>query len=404
MDHGVYGHESILKLISYRFGLGFLNKRHRYARNIGRSFDWKNPDFTPPGLPDPPAVATSPCQTGGGGGVFDSAASHASDLADLEGLAHRHGFPVLDGKTHNVFRAAGHRAPRRERDAREARERRRQSEEKASLEPCAAAAGRDRLRRAGPGRGERRHRTHDRRHLARRPSDGHPSGRPHQRRGRQRRAFGRRGGNDRSGGGRATTALSGGRGRDRLSGGTGRDTLSGGPGADRLSGGPDRDRMNGGSGGDRIDGGSGADLIKGVGGADTLIGFRGNDRLDGGAGNDRLLGGRGATGWPAAPATTSSTAAPDADMVVGRRRLRTALEGGGGNDRLIGGAGEDDLDGGNGNDFIDARDGSEDSIAAAAAVKHGDGEKGEGGVDRREFFLPPGRRGGVRARPKPRWR
>jgi phospholipase C len=101
VDHGVYGHESILKLISYRFGIGFLNKRHRYARNIGRSFEWKNPDFNPPGLPTPPAVATSPCSTGGGG-VFDSGATHASDLADLEGLAHRVGIPVGDGK--NIFR------------------------------------------------------------------------------------------------------------------------------------------------------------------------------------------------------------------------------------------------------------------------------------------------------------
>ena len=46
VDHGVYGFESILKLISYRFGLGYLTKRHRYARNIGRSFDWESrPDF-----------------------------------------------------------------------------------------------------------------------------------------------------------------------------------------------------------------------------------------------------------------------------------------------------------------------------------------------------------------------
>jgi phospholipase C len=95
VDHGVYGHESILKLISYRFGLPFLNKRHRYARNIGSSFDWKDPDFTPPRLPDPPVVATAPCETGGGG-VFDGGDSHASDLADLEHLADRFGFKVLD--------------------------------------------------------------------------------------------------------------------------------------------------------------------------------------------------------------------------------------------------------------------------------------------------------------------
>jgi phospholipase C len=127
VDHGVYGHESILKLISYRFGLGFLNKRHRYARNIGRSFDWTNPDFTPPGLPDVQEVATTPCETGGGG-VFDGTQAHANDLADLEALAHRHGFPVLDGATHNVFREPDKlKRAIRARDAREARERRRRA-------------------------------------------------------------------------------------------------------------------------------------------------------------------------------------------------------------------------------------------------------------------------------------
>ena len=119
VDHGVYGHESILKLISYRFGLGFLNKRHRYARNIGRSFDWRNPDFDRPSLPDPPVVATSPCATGGGGGVFDGGA-HASDLAGLEALADRHGVPVYDGK--NVFTLPD--TMRRAVRARQARERR----------------------------------------------------------------------------------------------------------------------------------------------------------------------------------------------------------------------------------------------------------------------------------------
>jgi phospholipase C len=101
VDHGVYGHESILKLISYRFGIGYLNKRHRYTRNIGRSFDWDNPDFTPPKLPDPPQVASTLCSTGGGS-VFGE--THANDLADLEALAHRFGVPVLDGKTHQIFR------------------------------------------------------------------------------------------------------------------------------------------------------------------------------------------------------------------------------------------------------------------------------------------------------------
>src|SRR3954468_4108677 len=89
VDHGTYGHESILKLISYRFGLGYLNKRHRYARNIGRSFDWTHADLDPPSLPDPPAIVTRPCGLGGGD-VQDSAKAHENDLVTLEDLADRY--------------------------------------------------------------------------------------------------------------------------------------------------------------------------------------------------------------------------------------------------------------------------------------------------------------------------
>jgi len=59
--HETYGHESILKLIEYRFGLTPLNARTRYARNIGRAFDFASKPRQPPQLPDPAAVATSPC-------------------------------------------------------------------------------------------------------------------------------------------------------------------------------------------------------------------------------------------------------------------------------------------------------------------------------------------------------
>ncbi|HEX6582160.1 MAG TPA: hypothetical protein VF056_01070 [Thermoleophilaceae bacterium] len=36
VDHGLYGHESVLKLISYRFGLGDLTLPQSAARKIGR--------------------------------------------------------------------------------------------------------------------------------------------------------------------------------------------------------------------------------------------------------------------------------------------------------------------------------------------------------------------------------
>ena len=35
--------------------------------------------------------------------MLDSQQAHASDLAALEGLAHRFGVPVFDGKTHQIF-------------------------------------------------------------------------------------------------------------------------------------------------------------------------------------------------------------------------------------------------------------------------------------------------------------
>ncbi len=67
VSHMTCTHESILKLISYRYGLGHLTKRHRYASNIGRSFDFSKRDFEPPELPDPAAIAAVPCSVGGSG-------------------------------------------------------------------------------------------------------------------------------------------------------------------------------------------------------------------------------------------------------------------------------------------------------------------------------------------------
>ena len=65
VSHMTVTHESILKLVSYRFGLGYLNKRHRYASNIGRSFDWQNPNFNVPNLPLPLPPVTTPCDLQG---------------------------------------------------------------------------------------------------------------------------------------------------------------------------------------------------------------------------------------------------------------------------------------------------------------------------------------------------
>ena len=62
VSHQFSTFESILKLISYKFSLGHLNKRHRYATNIGRTFDWESPNFNRPSIPDPQTIAATPCQ------------------------------------------------------------------------------------------------------------------------------------------------------------------------------------------------------------------------------------------------------------------------------------------------------------------------------------------------------
>jgi phospholipase C len=65
VDHNIYGFESILKLIRYRFGLSPLTTRDRYARNIARSFDWESkPNLEIPSLPDPPQIVGHSCEGG----------------------------------------------------------------------------------------------------------------------------------------------------------------------------------------------------------------------------------------------------------------------------------------------------------------------------------------------------
>jgi phospholipase C len=62
VSHTTYGFESILKFISYRFGLKPLNRRVAYAHNIGRSLDFDSkPRLELPNLPDPVSVVSLPC-------------------------------------------------------------------------------------------------------------------------------------------------------------------------------------------------------------------------------------------------------------------------------------------------------------------------------------------------------
>jgi hypothetical protein len=101
-------------LVSYKFGLGYLSKRHRYASNIGRSFDWEHPNFNPPSLPQPSPPITTPCslqilgsETSGG---EDAAAERAEEKEGLhigspEMLTYfdHFGYPTGPAKPDQIF-------------------------------------------------------------------------------------------------------------------------------------------------------------------------------------------------------------------------------------------------------------------------------------------------------------
>src|SRR5205085_8256522 len=95
VSHLQCGFESIIKMVTSTFNLGDLTVRDANANSIGLSFDFNNPDYSIPDLPDPEAIVSKPCTLGGGDLIAaQSAQAHASDLADLEMLAERYGYTV----------------------------------------------------------------------------------------------------------------------------------------------------------------------------------------------------------------------------------------------------------------------------------------------------------------------
>jgi phospholipase C len=107
VDHNIYGFESILKLIRYRFGLPPLTTRDKYARNMARSFDFDSkPNLDVPSLPDPPQVVGSSCQGGvpipdpgllplvGRPKEHDLAALHSSGYLERLGFHYRPATPA----------------------------------------------------------------------------------------------------------------------------------------------------------------------------------------------------------------------------------------------------------------------------------------------------------------------
>ena len=103
VSHLLCGFESVIKLITYRFGLGSLTTRDAQANNIGLSMNWSSPNFERPDLPDPDHIASKPC-TFGGGDVVDGEQTHTNDLAALEDLADRFGFPTGTGAADQIYR------------------------------------------------------------------------------------------------------------------------------------------------------------------------------------------------------------------------------------------------------------------------------------------------------------
>ena len=62
VDHSIYGFESILKMIRYRYGLAPLTPRDLYANNIAAAFDFQSkPRLQPPALPHPAHVLSTAC-------------------------------------------------------------------------------------------------------------------------------------------------------------------------------------------------------------------------------------------------------------------------------------------------------------------------------------------------------
>ncbi len=119
VDHGIYGFESILKMIRYRFGLNPLTRRDNYARNIARAFDFEaKPRLDVPDLPRPARVMASACQTPGlgppnpglnplgGPPVAAAARAKPHDLAELlsSGYLERLGFRYRPATAARTFR------------------------------------------------------------------------------------------------------------------------------------------------------------------------------------------------------------------------------------------------------------------------------------------------------------
>src|SRR5204863_255028 len=104
VSHAAFTHVSILKLISYRFRLGYLNTRHRYEPDIGRTFDFSKPNYDVPDLPSPSPVVPVACLPAKQSpATRRSARAEGPELADLAPYAERIGYDVQPPTPERVF-------------------------------------------------------------------------------------------------------------------------------------------------------------------------------------------------------------------------------------------------------------------------------------------------------------
>ncbi len=88
VDHSIYGFESILKMIRYKFGIPPLTPRDLFANNIAAAFDFQKPAFTPPELPTPAHIIATACKgsspAGTGGAGIDDGSLVGSPLPGVD--------------------------------------------------------------------------------------------------------------------------------------------------------------------------------------------------------------------------------------------------------------------------------------------------------------------------------
>jgi phospholipase C len=110
VDHSIYGFESILKMIRYRYARPPLTPRDLYANNIAAAFDFEHPKLQPPELPTPAHVVATACaapaSSDTGAGASGPARPKPHDLAALQtsGYLERLGFKYRPATPSTMFR------------------------------------------------------------------------------------------------------------------------------------------------------------------------------------------------------------------------------------------------------------------------------------------------------------